>query len=83
MSFLSVFQNFSVARKMWALFLGLLLCSVVVAGGLLSYLQSVEQRVSQDVQATDQRINLALRWQALTLQSVRRLWPACFPLKNI
>ena len=70
MSFLSVFQNFSVARKMWALFLGLLLCSVVVAGGLLSYLQSVEQRVSQDVQATDQRINLALRWQALTLQSV-------------
>ena len=41
MSFLSVFQNLSVARKMWTLFLGLLLCSVVVAGGLLSYLQSV------------------------------------------
>ncbi|MBV2163868.1 MAG: HAMP domain-containing protein [Comamonas sp.] len=67
---LSVFQNLSVARKMWALFLGLLLCCTVVAAGLLAYLQSVEQRVSQSVQATDQRINQALRWQALTLQSV-------------
>ncbi|KGH23296.1 chemotaxis protein [Comamonas testosteroni] len=64
------FQNLSVARKMWALFLGLLLCNVLVAGGLFSYLQNVEQRVSAAVQATDKRINLALRWQALTLQSV-------------
>ena len=67
---LKKFQNLSVARKMWALFLGLLLCCVLVAGGLFSYLQNVEQRVSAAVQATDQRINLALRWQALTLQSV-------------
>ena len=64
------FQNLSVAHKMWALFVGLLLCSVLVAGGLFGYLQSVEQRVSAAVQATDKRINLALRWQALTLQSV-------------
>ena len=61
---LKKFQNLSVARKMWALFLGLLLCNVLVAGGLFSYLQNVEQRVSAAVQATDQRINLALRWQA-------------------
>lgn len=65
-----VFHNLSVASKMWALFLGLLLCSALVAGGLLSYLQSVEQRVAQAVQATDQRIHLALRWQALMLQGV-------------
>ncbi|WP_309277941.1 methyl-accepting chemotaxis protein [Comamonas sp.] len=58
------------ARKMWALFLGLLLCCVLVAGGLFSYLQNVEQRMSTAVQSTDKRINLALRWQALTLQSV-------------
>ena len=64
------FQNLSVAHKMWALFVGLLLCSVLVAGGLFGYLQNVEQRVSAAVQATDKRINLALRWQALTLQSV-------------
>ncbi|WP_043005491.1 methyl-accepting chemotaxis protein [Comamonas testosteroni] len=67
---LKKFQNLSVARKMWVLFLGLLLCNVLVAGGLFSYLQNVEQRVSAAVQATDKRINLALRWQALTLQSV-------------
>ena len=67
---LKKFQNLSVARKMWALFLGLLLCNVLVAGGLFGYLQNVEQRVSAAVQATDKRINLALRWQALTLQSV-------------
>ena len=67
---LKKFQNRSVARKMWALFLGLLLCNVLVAGGLFGYLQNVEQRVSAAVQATDKRINLALRWQALTLQSV-------------
>ena len=67
---LKKFQNLSVARKMWALFLGLLLCNVLVAGGLFSYLQNVEQRVSAAVQTTDKRINLALRWQALTLQSV-------------
>ena len=67
---LKKFQNLSVARKMWALFLGLLLCNALVAGGLFSYLQNVEQRVSPAVQATDKRINLALRWQALTLQSV-------------
>ena len=67
---LNRFQNFSVAHKMWALFLGLLLCSALVGGGLFSYLQNVEQRVSAAVQSTDKRINLALRWQALTLQSV-------------
>ena len=67
---LKSFQNLSVAHKMWALFLGLLLCCVLVAGGLFSYLQNVEQRVSTAVQSTDKRINLALRWQALTLQSV-------------
>ena len=67
---LNRFQNFSVAHKMWALFLGLLLCSALVGGGLFSYLQNVEQRVSAEVQSTDKRINLALRWQALTLQSV-------------
>lgn len=55
---------------MWVLFLGLLLSCVLVAGGLLAHLQSVEQQVSATVQATDKRINLALRWQALTLQSV-------------
>jgi methyl-accepting chemotaxis protein len=55
---------------MWVLFLGLLLCCVLVAGGLLAHLQSVEQQVSATVQATDKRINLALRWQALTLQGV-------------
>ena len=54
---LKKFQNLSVARKMWALFLGLLLCNVLVAGGLFSYLQNVEQRVSAAVQATDKRIN--------------------------
>ena len=48
---LKKFQNLSVARKMWALFLGLLLCNVLVAGGLFSYLQNVEQRVSAAVQA--------------------------------
>ena len=64
------FQNLSVAHKMWALFLGLLLCCVLVAGGLFAYLQNVEQKVSAAVQSTDQRINQALRWQALTLQSV-------------
>ena len=67
---LNRFQNFSVAHKMWALFLGLLLCSALVGGGLFSYLQNVEQRVSAAVQSTDKRINLALRWQALALQSV-------------
>ena len=67
---LNRFQNFSVAHKMWALFLGLLLCSALVGGGLFSYLQNVEQRVSAAVQSTDKHINLALRWQALTLQSV-------------
>lgn len=66
----NTFQNISVARKMWALFLGLLLCCVCVAGGLFAHLQSVERQVGAAVQATDQRINLALRWQALTLQSV-------------
>ncbi len=63
---LKKFQNLSVARKMWALFLGLLLCNVLVAGGLFSYLQNVEQRVSAAVQATDKRINASVstikRW---------------------
>ena len=68
---LKQFQNLSVARKMWALFLGLLLCCVLVAGGLFVYLQNVEQRVSAAVQATDKRINLALRWQALKQMLLR------------
>lgn len=70
---LKKFQSLSVARKMWVLFLGLLLCNVLVAGGLFSYLRNVEQRVSTAVQATDKRINLALRWQALTLQAGQRM----------
>ncbi|MBO1997008.1 hypothetical protein J4714_14350 [Staphylococcus epidermidis] len=66
---LKKFQNLSVARKMWVLFLGLLLCNVLVAGGLFSYLQNVEQRVAR--RCRQQTSASILRCAgALTLQSV-------------
>ncbi|MBO1996985.1 hypothetical protein J4714_14220 [Staphylococcus epidermidis] len=54
---------------------------MLVAGGLFSYLQNVEQRVTA-VQATDKRINLAPALAGADLAEWRRRWPA-FVRKSI
>ncbi len=63
-------RNWPVATKMAVVFGGLLLCGVLVAGGLIAYLQQVEQGAAASLQLHDDGIARAQQWQALTHQGV-------------
>ena len=63
-------RNWPVATKIAAVFGGLLLCGVLVAGGLIAYLQQVEQGAAASLQRHDEGIAQAQQWQALTQQGV-------------
>ncbi|MBF6630777.1 MAG: HAMP domain-containing protein [Comamonas sp.] len=62
--------NWPVAVKIALVFGGLLLCGVLVAGGLIAYLQKVEHEAAASLQLHDDVLAQAQQWQALTLQGV-------------
>ena len=66
------FNNMPVARKLWAIILGLMLALLGLTFGLLTYIQTVEARVAQEVQFSEDRITLALRWNSLSQLSIER-----------
>ena len=63
-------RNWPVAVKMSVVFGGLLLCGVLVAGGLVAYLQKVEHDTVASLQQHDAAIAHAQQWQALTQKGV-------------
>ncbi|MDD2712538.1 MAG: methyl-accepting chemotaxis protein [Simplicispira sp.] len=66
------FNNMPVARKLWAIILGLMLALLGLTFGLLTYTQNVGNRVAQVVQFNEDRITLALRWNSLSRLTIER-----------
>lgn len=56
---------------------GLLLCGVLVAAGLIAYLQKVEYSAALSLDQHDAGIAQAQQWQALTQKGWKLRWPAC------
>ena len=67
------FQNASVAHKLWALVLSLLLVMVGLLVSLQMHTVNVASRTAQLVQFNEERALLATRWKGLTELAVDRL----------
>ena len=65
-----VLRHWPVAVKIAVVFGGLLLCGVLVAGGLIAYLQQVERDAAASLQVHDAQLAQAQQWQALTQKGV-------------
>lgn len=66
----NLLRNWPVAAKIAVVFGGLLLCGVLVAAGLITYLQTVERKAAHTLQQHDSGMAVAQQWQALTQQGV-------------
>ena len=67
------FQNASVAHKLWALVLSLLVVMVGLLVSLQMHTVNVASRTAQLVQFNEERALLATRWKGLTELAVDRL----------
>jgi len=65
-------NDMPVARKLWALILGLMLSMLALLGGLLTYLVHLDDEAARIVQANEDRISLALRWKGLSALAVEQ-----------
>jgi methyl-accepting chemotaxis protein len=65
-------NDMPVARKLWALILGLMLSMLALLGGLLAYLVHLDDEAARIVQANEDRISLALRWKGLSALAVEQ-----------
>ena len=54
-------NNVRMARKLWAVLLGLMLAMMGLGLGLLMYMANLNAEVADDVQFNEDRISLALR----------------------
>ncbi len=66
-------NHLPVARKLWALVLGLMLSMLVLLAGLLGYLMHIDDEAGRVVQFNEDRITLALRWKGLSALAVDRV----------
>jgi methyl-accepting chemotaxis protein len=77
-------NHLPVARRLWALVLGLTTSLLLLSGGLLAYMAHLDDDVLRTVQANEDNISLTLRWKGLTAvavdQSVNALSSADEPL---
>ncbi|BCN40268.1 methyl-accepting chemotaxis protein I [Alicycliphilus denitrificans] len=77
-------NHLPVARRLWALVLGLTTSLLLLSGGLLVYMEHLDDDVLRTVQANEDSISLTLRWKGLTAvavdQSVNALSSADEPL---
>ena len=64
--------NIPMARKLWVVLLGLMLAMFGLGLGLLIHMAHTEAGVDTDIQRSNERISLALRWKALSALSVER-----------
>ncbi len=67
------FNNLSVARKLWAIILGLILSLLALGTGLYVMTVQLNAQTAQAVQAKEDRISLALRWKGMTELAVERV----------
>lgn len=66
-------NHLPVARKLWALVLGLMLSMLVLLAGLLGYLMHIDDEAGRVVQFNEDRITLALRWKGMSALAVDRV----------
>ncbi|XJC76189.1 methyl-accepting chemotaxis protein [Delftia tsuruhatensis] len=65
-------NQITVAQKLWALVLGLLVSMLAVNGGILFYLHGVNEKINTDVMTAQRGATLAREWRHLTQMSVER-----------
>ena len=65
-------NNVRMARKLWAVLLGLMLAMLGLGLGLLMYMAHLSAEVADDVQFNEDRISLALRWQSMSTLNIER-----------
>ncbi|MBP6599924.1 MAG: HAMP domain-containing protein [Giesbergeria sp.] len=65
-------NNVRMGRKLWSILLGLVLAMLALGLGLLVYITKVDFEVAQNVQFSEDRISLALRWKGMTQLSTER-----------
>ncbi|WP_280187280.1 methyl-accepting chemotaxis protein [Delftia sp. PS-11] len=65
-------NRITVAQKLWALVLGLLLGMLAVNGGVVLYLHGVNDKISADVMTVQRAATLAREWRYTTQMSVER-----------
>jgi len=58
-------NHLPVARKLWALVLGLMISMLALLAGLLSYSMHIDDDAARVVHFNEERIGLALRWKSL------------------
>ena len=63
-------NHLPVARKLWALVLGLTISMLLLLGGLLGYMTHLDDEAARVVQANQNRISLALRWRGMSALAV-------------
>lgn len=66
------FNNLPVARMLWAALVGLVLALLLLGWALLHQLGQIQIGVEQQVQASEARTALALRWQGLDALDLER-----------
>ena len=65
-------RNIQIAHKLWAVVVGLVLTMVLLALGLMLYINRVDQDVARQSDQAKQRILLSVRWRGLTELAVER-----------
>ncbi|MHA7602544.1 methyl-accepting chemotaxis protein [Alicycliphilus sp. T452] len=65
-------NHLPVARRLWALVLGLTASLLLLSGGLMTYMAHLDDDALRIVQANEDSISLALRWKGLTVLAVDR-----------
>ena len=65
-------NQITVAQKLWALVLGLLVSMLVVNVGILVYLHGVNEKINTAVMTAQSGATLAREWRHLTQMSVER-----------
>ncbi len=68
------FNHISVAHKLWAIILGSMLTLLGLGLGLFYFLEQAGQDAAHQIQVSEDRISIALRWKALSLLNVERAY---------
>ena len=66
-------NHLPVARKLWALVLGLMISMLALLAGLLSYSMHIDDDAARVVHFNEERISQALRWKSLSSLAVDRV----------
>ncbi|SDM17799.1 HAMP domain-containing protein, partial [Oryzisolibacter propanilivorax] len=67
-----IWNNLSVARKLWGVVLGALAMMLALGVAVLVYVEHIDARSRQAIEAADARIGTTMQWKSLTELSTER-----------